>query len=43
MMKGPVHLGVVIREDVLAALDLGVGEAADRLGISRVAGDAVRP
>lgn len=37
MMKRPVHPGEVIREDVLAELDLGVSEAADRLGISRVA------
>lgn len=37
MMKSPVHPGEVIREDVLAELSLSVGEAADRLGISRVA------
>jgi plasmid maintenance system antidote protein VapI len=29
--------GVVLREDVLADLGLGVGETASRLGISRVA------
>lgn len=37
MMHNPVHPGEVLREDVLAELGLGVGEAADRLGISRVA------
>lgn len=37
MMKSPVHPGEVLREDVLAELKLGVTEAADRLGISRVA------
>ncbi len=36
-MKNPVHPGAVLREDVLADLGLGVGEAASRLGISRVA------
>jgi antitoxin HigA-1 len=36
-MKSPVHPGEIMREDVLAELDLGVGEAASRLGISRVA------
>jgi addiction module HigA family antidote len=36
-MKNPVHLGEILREDVLANLGLGVGEAASRLGISRVA------
>ena len=36
-MKHPVHPGEILREDVLADLDLGVGEAASRLGISRVA------
>ena len=35
-MKNPVHPGAVLREDVLAELDLGIGEAAARLGISRV-------
>lgn len=35
-MKHPVHPGEVLREDVLAELDLSVSEAADRLGISRV-------
>lgn len=36
-MKDPVHPGTILREDVLADLDLGVGEAASRLGVSRVA------
>lgn len=35
-MKTPVHPGEVLREDVLAELGLGVGEAAERLGVSRV-------
>lgn len=35
-MKTPVHPGEVLREDVLTELGLGVGEAAERLGISRV-------
>lgn len=35
-MKTPVHPGEILREDVLADLGLGVGEAASRLGISRV-------
>ena len=35
-MKTPVHPGEILREDVLADLGLGVGEAAARLGISRV-------
>ncbi len=36
MMKTPPHPGEVIREDVLAELGLTVGEAAARLGVSRV-------
>ena len=36
-MRNPVHPGAVLREDVLADLSLGAGEAASRLGISRVA------
>lgn len=36
MMRNPVHPGEVLREDVLADLGLGVGEAASRLGVSRV-------
>lgn len=35
-MKNPVHPGEIIREDVLGELGLSVGEAAGRLGISRV-------
>ncbi len=37
VMKTPVHPGEILREDVLADLGLTVGEAASRLGISRVA------
>ena len=37
VMKNPVHPGDILREDVLADLGLGVGEAASRLGVSRVA------
>lgn len=37
MMKNPVHPGEILREDVLAPLDLSVAEAAARLGVSRVA------
>ncbi len=36
-MKTPVHPGEILREDVLAELNLGVSEAASRLGVSRVA------
>lgn len=35
-MKTPVHPGEILREDVLVDLGLSVGEAAARLGISRV-------
>jgi antitoxin HigA-1 len=35
-MKNPVHPGEVLREDVLGELGLSVGDAAARLGISRV-------
>ncbi|MQA91455.1 MAG: HigA family addiction module antidote protein [Gemmatimonas sp.] len=35
-MKNPPHPGELLREDVLAPLDLNVTEAAERLGISRV-------
>ena len=35
-MKNPAHPGEILREDLLAHLGLGVGEAAVRLGISRV-------
>lgn len=37
MIKNPAHPGTILAEDVLAPLDLGVTEAADRLGVSRVA------
>lgn len=36
MMKNPIHPGEIIREDVLAELGLSVGEAAGRLGVSRI-------
>ena len=34
-MKHPVHPGEILREDLVAALGLTVGDAASRLGISR--------
>ena len=37
MMKKPVHPGAILREDVLAEFGLSVSDAAERLGISRVA------
>lgn len=37
MMKPPPHPGKLLREDVLAPLELSVTEAAERLGMSRVA------
>jgi len=36
-MVNPTHPGEVLREDVIAALGLSVKEAAQRLGVSRVA------
>ena len=36
MMKNPPHPGAILGEDVLAELGLTVGEAAARLGVSRV-------
>lgn len=36
VMKNPVHPGEILREDVLGDLGMSVGEAASRLGISRV-------
>lgn len=36
MTKSPIHPGEILREDVLAELGLSVGDAAQRLGISRV-------
>src|SRR5215217_7809651 len=35
-MKNPVHPGEILREDVIVYQGLTVGEAAERLGISRV-------
>ncbi len=37
MMKTPPHPGTMLRHDVLEPLGLGVGEAAVKLGMSRVA------
>jgi antitoxin HigA-1 len=37
MMKAPPHPGIMLRNDVLAPLGLGVTEAARKLGMSRVA------
>lgn len=37
MMKTPPHPGVMLRNDVLEPLGLGVTEAARKLGMSRVA------
>lgn len=37
MMKSHPHPGELLREDVLAPLELSVKEAAERLGMSRVA------
>ncbi|MGQ2952831.1 MAG: HigA family addiction module antitoxin [Agrobacterium sp.] len=37
MMKFPVHPGELLREEVITALKLSVTEAAERLGMSRVA------
>lgn len=36
-MKHPVHPGEILREDVLGELGVSVSEAAERLGVSRVA------
>ncbi|MCL2544088.1 MAG: HigA family addiction module antitoxin [Nocardioidaceae bacterium] len=36
-MKNPPHPGEILKHDVLAELDLEIGETAERLGISRVA------
>jgi addiction module HigA family antidote len=35
MMHNPPHPGETLREDVLPALDVGIAEAADGLGVSR--------
>lgn len=37
MMKNPPHPGLTLRDDVLPALELSVTEAAEQLGVSRVA------
>jgi addiction module HigA family antidote len=37
MMKTPPHPGTMLRNDVLVPLGLGVSEAAQKLGMSRVA------
>ncbi len=37
MMKNPPHPGLMLRADVLEPLGLGVTEAAQKLGMSRVA------
>jgi antitoxin HigA-1 len=37
MMKNPPHPGLMLRNDVLAPLGLGVTQAAQKLGMSRVA------
>jgi len=37
MMMNPPHPGEILREDVVAELGLSVTEAANRLGMSRVA------
>ena len=35
-MHNPAHPGLIIREDVLPALQITVNEAAEQLGVSRV-------
>lgn len=35
-MSQPAHPGAVLREDVIVPLEITVGEAASRLGVSRV-------
>ena len=37
MMKNPPHPGEILREDVFEPLDLAVSDAAEKLGVSRVA------
>lgn len=37
MMKNPPHPGLTLRDDVLPALGLNVTQAAEQLGVSRVA------
>ena len=35
-MHNPTHPGLIIRDDVLPALQVSVNEAAEQLGVSRV-------
>ena len=35
-LHNPIHPGLIIREDVLPALQITVTEAAEQLGVSRV-------
>ena len=35
-LHNPIHPGLIIREDVLPALQITVNEAAEQLGVSRV-------
>ena len=35
-MHNPSHPGLIIRDDVLPALQISVNEAAEQLGVSRV-------
>jgi len=37
MMMNPAHPGEILREDVIKGLNLSVSEAAQKLGMSRVA------
>ncbi|HTV87075.1 MAG TPA: HigA family addiction module antitoxin [Dyella sp.] len=36
MIRNPVHPGEIIKSDVLEPLGLTIGEAAERLGVTRV-------
>ncbi len=36
-MRNPPHPGLIIKEDILPALGISVTEAADQLGVTRVA------
>ena len=35
-MHNPIHPGLIIRDDILPALQISVNEAAEQLGVSRV-------
>ena len=35
-MHNPTHPGLIIRDDVLPELQIGVNEAAEQLGVSRI-------